>query len=96
MGAMHPIIEGFDPDEWAIRDEPTLCRDCDLVHPDTRSHAPYRWRCMAHPADPAGGFLDPDWRPDPPYHECKRVNTAGDCPAWTPRRMPKEATDVQP
>jgi hypothetical protein len=73
----------------------TLCRDCDLVHPDTRGHSPYRWRCMAHKAEPFGGFVDPDWRPDPPYHECKRINTDGECPDWTPRRMPKEATDVQ-
>jgi hypothetical protein len=50
---------------------------------------------MAQPAEPFGGFVDPDWRPDPPYHECKRINTDGECPDWTPRRMPKEADDVQ-
>lgn len=95
MGAMHPIMEEpeFDTDEAFRRDEPTLCVECDLVHNDTRSKPPYQWRCMAHPAPPFGGFVDPNYRPDPPYHKCQDANRWGICPHWTPRKQPKEQSD---
>lgn len=86
------VTDAWPPAE--IDDEPvTLCRDCDLVHPDTRGKAPFTWRCMAHPALPAGGFVDPDYRPDPPYHRCEKVNLFGACPHWTALRKPKEQSD---
>lgn len=92
MGAMHLIMEDdFDP-TGGFPDEPTLCRDCDQVHPDTREKAPFQWRCLAFPAAPFGGFVDPDWRPNPPYHACEKINR-GACEFWTPRRMPKVADE---
>ncbi|UQS95257.1 XRE family transcriptional regulator [Pseudanabaena phage Pam5] len=93
MGAMHPILDGEDDDWQVFPDEPvTICVDCDNVHPDTRGKPPFSWRCMAFPAAPLGGFVDPDYRPDPPYHKCEKINR-GACEFWTPRRTPKEATD---
>lgn len=96
MGAMHPIIEAEDEDWPPYSDEPgvepTICRDCDLVHPDTRSKAPFSWRCMAFPAAPLGGFVDPEFRPEPPYHKCEKINR-GACEFWTPLRKPKEASN---
>lgn len=85
MGANSPILEVED--EWPpYNDEPpTLCRDCDHVHPDTRTKAPYQWRCMKFKAAPFGGFVDPDWRPDPPYHRCEKINR-GACESWAPMR----------
>ncbi len=85
--------EGLEADAFLERDEPTLCRECDHVHPDSKAKPPFQWRCMAHPAPPMGGFVDPDYRPDPPYHRCEKINTAGACPHWTPLRTPK---DTQP
>lgn len=70
--------------------EPTLCRDCDLVCASTRAREPYRWRCLAQPMPPLGGFQDPDWRPDPPYHLCRDVND-GTCPDFKPLRWPKDS-----
>lgn len=72
---------------------PTYCVACDHVHPDTASKPPFQWRCMRHPAPPIGGFVDPNWRPDPPWHRCETINT-GDCPDFFPKREMK--TDVQP
>lgn len=71
---------------------PTFCRDCDLVHSTTREKEPYRWRCLAHPEPPLGGFVDPDWRPDPPYQRCTRANRDGACPHFTPLRTPTNRT----
>ncbi len=75
-------------DDWPpAESEPvTYCRDCDLVHPDTREKAPFQWRCMAFPAAPFGGFVDPDWRPTPPYHACEKINR-GSCEFWIPKRQ---------
>lgn len=93
MGAMHPIMDDeFDPADGWPDEPPTLCRDCDLVHSDTRGKPPFQWRCLAFPAAPMGGFVDPDYRPDPPYHKCEKINR-GACEFWTPRRTPKEASD---
>lgn len=91
MVAVQPITDSGD--DWPpVSDEPaTLCCTCDLVHPDTRGKAPYQWRCMAFRAPPFGGFVDPNWRPDPPYHKCQDRND-GACPFWTPLRQVK--TDV--
>lgn len=66
---------------------PTLCRDCDHPHPATRQKPPWHWRCLAYPEQPLGGFVDPDWKPDPPYMLCRAVND-GACPAFTPLRTP--------
>lgn len=66
---------------------PTICKACDLVHSATREKEPYRWRCLARPVPPEGGFVDPDWRPDPPYELCSRTNN-GSCPHFTPLRTP--------
>ena len=90
IGLMDPSLDDyFDPADGRP-DEPTLCVDCDLVHPDTRDvKRPYMWRCMAHHAQPLGGFVDPNFRPDPPYLKCERVND-GKCPFWLPRRMPAD------
>lgn len=72
-----------------------LCRDCDFVHSDTRKLSPFKWRCLRHPIKlqtPIGlEFVDPDWRPDPPYGICTNHNKAGDCEHFAPRRTPKEA-----
>lgn len=67
MGAVHPLMEDddFDP-AGGFPDEPTLCVECDHVHPDSKSKPPFNWRCMAHPAPPLGGFVDPSYRPDRP------------------------------
>lgn len=94
MGAMHPIMDDeFDPAGGFLDKPATYCRDCDLVHPDTRGKPPFQWRCMASPALPQGGFVDPDYRPEPPYHKCEKINF-GACEFWTPLRKPKEASDV--
>lgn len=91
MGAMHPIMDDeFDPDAWIPDAEPTLCCSCDHVHPDTAGKAPYQWRCMAFKAPPFGGFVDPNWRPDPPYHKCQDRND-GACPFWTAKRQANDA-----
>ena len=79
-------------EEWPPIEQATLCRDCDLVHPDTRGKAPFQWRCMAFPAAPYSGFVDPDYRPEPPYHRCEKINN-GACEHWTPLRKPKEQSD---
>jgi len=72
----------------AFPDEPaTLCCECDRVHPDTLAKPPYQWRCMAFPAPPFGGFVHPDYRPDPPYHKCQEANRTGACPHWTAKRQ---------
>lgn len=84
------VDDSWPPDERD--DEPvTLCRDCDHVHPDTREKPPFSWRCMRFPAPPLNGFVDPDWRPEPPYHKCEKINVCGACEAFAPRRAPKEA-----
>lgn len=95
MGAMHPILED-DAEDWPPHDDepPVYCRDCDHVHSDTRSKAPYLWRCLKARAEPLGGFQDPDWRPDPPWHLCRHINSHGVCEMFAERRTPKEATDV--
>lgn len=65
----------------------TYCRDCDLVHSDTRKpDAPWKWRCLAAPTQPGFGFVDPEYAPDPPYALCKFVNDHGDCPMFEPLR----------
>lgn len=94
MGAMHPILdEDFDPADGFPDEPPTICRDCDHVHPDTREKPPFQWRCMQFPAPPSGGFVDPDYRPNPPYHQCEKINR-GACETFAPRRMPKVPSDV--
>lgn len=64
----------------------TYCRDCDLVHPNTRSSDPWKWRCMSAPVEPGFRYVDPDYSPTPPYDLCSRVNTEGECPMFEPRR----------
>jgi hypothetical protein len=70
--------------------DPVLCRDCDHVHSDTRKAPPYKWRCLRHPIklEPPRDtlFVDPDWRPDPPYLLCYAANQNGDCTHFQPRR----------
>lgn len=67
---------------------PTFCVTCENVHPDTAGKPPYQWRCMKAPAPPFGGFVDPDYRPSPPYHLCKQIND-GACEDWQPKREAK-------
>lgn len=65
------------------------CADCDHVHSDTRKEAPWRWRCMKAPIMERGyRFVSPDYAPSPPYEVCSRVNDAGECPMFTPARVP--------
>lgn len=66
------------------------CRDCDLVHPDTRKQEPWRWRCMARPVPPGFGFVDPDYSPSPPYELCKFTRFDENCEMFTPRRVAPE------
>jgi len=88
MSAMHPIMDDEFDEAGAFPDEPpTLCVECDHPHPATAEKAPYYWRCLRFPAEPFGGFVSPDWRPDPPYHRCQDRND-GNCPHWTPKRTP--------
>ena len=96
MGAFVPVMDDddFDPAEGFPDEPPVFCRDCDFVHPDTHGKAPYHWRCLKAPAEPLGGFQDPEWRPDPPWHLCRQINPDGACELFAPRRKPKEATDV--
>jgi hypothetical protein len=79
------LVETFDPDAWVPDAEPTLCVTCDHVHPDTLAKPPFSWRCLKFPAPPFGGFVDPNWRPDPPYHKCQDRND-GACPFWKAKR----------
>jgi hypothetical protein len=71
----------------------TLCRDCDLVHPATRKLSPFKWVCMFYRkpnvADERLTYVDPDWRPDPPYDRCIDHNPYGRCDRFQPRREPK-------
>ena len=69
----------------------TYCRDCDLVHSDTRKQEPWRWRCMAHPTEPGFGFVDPEFSPSPPYALCRFINDRGECPDYTKRREPEKS-----
>lgn len=64
---------------------PTYCRDCDLVHAETRKLKPWQWRCMAHRDRGGYGFVDPDYLDDPPYVKCDNINR-GDCPNFRRRR----------
>jgi hypothetical protein len=87
MAASSPILDDdFDPAD-GFPDDPTLCVECDLVHPDTLSKPPFAWRCMAAPAPLWGGFVNPLYTPDPPYQRCQDLN-GGTCPHWTPKRTP--------
>lgn len=70
-------------------DGATYCRDCDLVHGDTRKQEPWRWRCLAHPTEPGFGFVDPDYSPTPPYALCRYIND-GQCPYFEKRREPEK------
>lgn len=67
-----------------------LCRECDNVCSDTRKLSPFKWRCLRHPIKlqtPIGlEFVDPDWRPDPPYGICHVNNPKGECEHFAPRR----------
>lgn len=87
-----PVMDEFDDAEFVF-DEPTLCVACDHVHPDSKSKPPFQWRCLKFPAPPLGGFVDPNYRPDPPYHRCEKLNN-GQCQHWTPIKKPKEQSDV--
>lgn len=78
----------------------SLCRECDLVHADTRKLTPFKWRCVKAPrpleADPKLRLVDPDWHPDPPYHLCTTVVAQlpnDECEHFQPRRLPKEPTE---
>lgn len=81
--------DDFDP-TGGFPDEATLCVECDHVHPDSKSKSPFQWRCLKFPAPPMGGFVDPSYRPSPPYHRCEKINN-GQCQHWTPIKTPKEA-----
>ncbi len=69
------------------------CRDCDLVHADTRKQPPSRWACVAHPRELSTPYpdVDPDYHPSPPYHLCRFIRDGvlmpgDDCPDFTPKR----------
>ncbi len=69
-----------------------LCRDCDFVHGDTRKGGnPWRYRCVKYPVVLEGPeelrFVDPDYRPDPPYRLCWAIMKDGGCNgSFSPRR----------
>lgn len=74
----------------------TACEDCDHVHPDTRKQSPTRWVCMKFPRIEGFSPVAPKaWVDAEPYMRCVGIN-GGLCPVFAPRRMPKEASDVQP
>lgn len=88
MAASSPILDDdFDPADGWPDEPPTLCCECDHVHSDTIGKPPYAWRCLKFPAPPFGGFVQPNFRPDPPYHKCQDRND-GACVHWTPKRTP--------
>jgi hypothetical protein len=64
----------------------TSCATCDHVHPDTRSKAPYGWRCMRFPVLVGLNAVAPAYRPEPPYAKCEGINH-GLCPLWAERRQ---------
>lgn len=66
---------------------PTLCNECDHVHPDTRKGAPRTWLCLQHPKLPGfDGFVTGEaWEKDAPYLRCKDVN-GGLCKLWARKR----------
>lgn len=74
--------------------EPALCRECDRVCSDTRRLPPFKWRCLAHPIKlqtPIGlEFVDPDWRPDPPYRACSSIRDTANCEHFEPKRTPPQ------
>lgn len=76
-----------------MTNQATYCRDCDLVHSDTRKQEPWKWRCVEFPAKPGFHFVDPDYAPAPPYHRCQDINRDGQCPYFEKRREP-EKSDV--
>ena len=70
MAASSPILDDdFDPADGWPDEPPTLCCECDHVHSDTIGKPPYAWRCLKFPAPPFGGFVQPNFRPAPPYHK---------------------------
>lgn len=73
-----------------------FCRDCDLVHSNTRDPLkPWEWRCMAVPTEPGYRYVDPDYSPSPPYARCGDVNRDGQCQFFEPlRNGPKETSDA--
>lgn len=66
--------------------QPTYCRDCDHVEPQSRKQHPRLWLCLQHPNIEGMGFVDPDtWVKEQPYLYCRNVN-GGRCPLWKRRR----------
>lgn len=71
----------------------TYCRDCDNVHPASRDEQkPWNWRCKVWPRPAGYGWVHPEFSPQPPYHSCRDINTAGACSDFTPLRKPAEAS----
>jgi hypothetical protein len=61
---------------------PTLCCDCRNLFVPTKNAPHWYWLCMAAPIDLKMNFVT--GRNEPPYQQCKWVNTTGECPNFTP------------
>lgn len=68
-------------------DAPTLCSECDHVHPESRSRATYMWLCAKHKKLPGyTGFVSGHvWERDEPFLRCRDVN-GGACQLFKAKR----------
>lgn len=65
---------------------PTLCENCEHMHPDSRKGPSYRAMCMKQPRLLGTGFVTAEhWDRDPPFMYCKDIN-GGACSMFEQRR----------
>ena len=65
---------------------PTLCEECDNVHPETRKRSPTQWLCIKFPRLQGQGFVAPNvWTDQEPFMRAMGIN-GGACPMFKPAR----------
>ncbi len=48
---------------------------------------------MKAPTTPGYHFVSPDYSPSPPYQLCRFINTLGECPMWSIKRVAPDVTE---
>lgn len=71
----------------ATQTGPTICEDCEHMHPESRKRASYWAMCMKFPRLEGQGFVSKDkWDSDPPFMSCRNIN-GGACPLFEERKQ---------